>query len=166
MLKLKKDKVYIGVVRQGGKFDKLIKWWENSEHSHAFIFRDGEKIEALLTGVKLRNFTSYSGDWIYDIYEHPAMTELENSCIWQDGLNIVKKKVNYDFKGVFHFVLWFIKQDPKAFFCSELVAYLFNLNNKRFSAEVPEEVTPEDITKSKQLIKVGSLKKGQDVRFI
>lgn len=103
-----------------GRFvDKLIRWWTNSIYSHCeILFPDGRIFSADAWYGSVRYSKSYNLD-NWDMQEIDIdEAELKRLCEWCDW----KNGSAYDWFGVIAFVLPFVHEDTKKWFCSELCA--------------------------------------------
>lgn len=100
--------------------DKLIRWWTKSLYSHCEIyFPDGKAYSADAwdshSGVRYKEFIPNPESWDFVNLEldESKLLQLREFCNYRVG-------AKYDWLGLFGFVIPFIKQDSKRWFCSEV----------------------------------------------
>ena len=155
-------KIYLALYRQGGTFDALIKWWTRTAYSHAALcygqmHRKDLKIEALLTGVRQAKLEDYPGNWIIDCLELPDIPEDLHTEIWEEARKYLGRK--YDFKGVLSFLWKYFRQNPEAFFCSELIETVLGKFGLNCCEKSPWKVIPADLASSSRTVKIKTLTK-------
>jgi hypothetical protein len=103
-----------------GKFiDKLIKWWTKSPYSHCeLMFPDDRMFSSDAWSGGVRYNKNYNlANW--DIVETPiTQIELRSLIEWCDW----KNGSAYDWWGTLSFILPFVHESKKKWFCSELCA--------------------------------------------
>jgi uncharacterized protein YycO len=151
----------IVLVKENRFFSKIIKYFTQSDYSHAGIIvgvygADLIVVESrLISGVKksLYNINSKK----ITIFTHIDMVEEKRQKLL--GLSISMVGKGYDWKGVLYrawLTITFRRRNPNkwndkaAFYCSELVSFVYEKVGLVFDMNIlPENITPENIASSK-----------------
>jgi len=139
-------KLQLGFYKSKNILDRIVSIFGNTKYSHVCLISNNYKIEAIIpAGVRKADIKSYGGSWQLDIYNVNIPTKAQVR-IWSDAYQKIGKK--YDYKGVLHFVFWWYKQSKYRYFCSELVAEVFQNAGYPLSHKAPSNCTPEDLVHS------------------
>jgi hypothetical protein len=141
----------IGFSTTNGLISRLIRWWDKSSVSHAWIlveaFGGQYVMEAECRGFRLVSYAHFQ-ETSRIVYVH----ELDDCVSTKEAVNRAAEWLgdSYDYRGLFKFLLRSLKfwrgiSTPKKMFCSEAVV--------RFAPELFPGVDPEWAT-PKQLMQI------------
>jgi len=141
--------------KEGGKR----KDYSVSTHVGMIIDIYGQKliVEAVGDGVVINSPEKYlkhkkRHGWIIEIKRHEKISLTKQVQGAQFLARLIRKQTEYDIKGLFSFTSRLFKQDPKKYFCSELVAETYLLIGLPIG--IPQAATPYGIQRNPHLKKI------------
>jgi hypothetical protein len=139
--------IHILLYRGHGLLSTLIRWQTDGRVAHSALRNKGEVIEATpWRGVVKRPYALADAVWA-EAYVIPSLSPAHWNLAWDFANAQLGKK--YDWLGIFRFLTRNKDQNPKRWFCSELVFAALAYGYLELLARVPAyKVSPEAIRRS------------------